>query len=302
MILDVTQGSPEWLELKYTHIGGSYAASIMEFQKHKTWAQLWQKMTFKEPHDEPNIAMERGKFYEPVARNIFADRRKIKLITPVVKSVKNPILIASLDGCTYENGAFKNVIEIKCYGMEKHIASLKNNLVPVDAWVQCQHIMYVLDIQEMHYISFYPEMPSVEQYHEILVERSDDYLEIYLSKVAKFVNYLNTFTQPDPTDRDFDDYSKNPDWRILEEYYESLLIKQKQIESDLEDTRNQLIKLANNRSVQGDKIRLTRVHTKGRVIYQNIPELKNVNTDQYRSLSTITHRLTLRKNHDSTNY
>lgn len=68
-ILEVKYKSPEWYEMRKTHIGGSDAACILGYDKYRSRLDLWNEMTGKAVKERKvNALMEYGtKAEEPLA-------------------------------------------------------------------------------------------------------------------------------------------------------------------------------------------------------------------------------------------
>lgn len=288
-ILPIEQGSKEWLAMKFTHIGGSYAPIIMGDSPYMTLHELWVKMIFhKETYETP--AMARGKRLEDEARKIYERKHNVKLITPVIESNGNSLIIASLDGCTED---LSLCIEIKCLGREKHELALKGE-VPKEYEAQLQHIMGVMFLPEITYVSYNPDYSDNEDlnYKEIIVERNSLYLLEYFPKVYRFLNNLSSFEEPEKTERDFLDLSKFSTWNTLEEQYKYVLEQMTFLDFEKTRIREEMIKEAEDKNVRGVLFKLTKYVSKGRVNYNNIPELKDVDLELHRGPSIISYKIT----------
>lgn len=139
-LIEVKQNTPEWIELRRTHIGASDCASIMgQFGQRGLEQVLDFKMTGKEPY--VNQAMRRGSALESKALawyNFHADHQYI-FCSQVVQSEAHCWQIASLDGycpdCPWH-------LEIKCPG-EKVMKDLNAGKIPKYWTWQLQHQLAV---------------------------------------------------------------------------------------------------------------------------------------------------------------
>lgn len=288
--MPVEQGSKEWLDMKFTHFGGSYAPIIMNASPYSTPHQLWQKMLFKIATESTPV-MERGKILEPIARGQYEYIHAVKLTTPVVQSDVNSWAIASLDGCQYDaDKGFDHVIEIKCYGAVDHDEIASKKIIPEKAVWQLVHVCWVLDIPEMTFINFNPD--AKQEFIEVPFYRNQTLEQKYLPKLAEFMDFVRDFKEPPRTNKDYYDAKNNPNWLQLESNYLNLNKTIKTLEEMRDRLRDRMIDEANGMSVLGEKVRLTRITNRGRIRYESIPELQGMDLDQYRGISYITHKIT----------
>lgn len=290
-ILDIQQQTPEWLEMKFTHLGGSYAPIINGESIYCTPLQLWQKMLFKiETPDNPAFA--RGRELEPIARELYKKDlseqagMSIELITPVVQSEEYPYLIASLDACTPD---LKRVCEIKCVNREDHELSYKGQ-VPKHYYGQLQHLCYILDLKKIDYVSYHPS--CAREYVRLEIDRDDEYICAYLKNVHKFYDNLCTFTEPEKIAKDYEDFTQNLDYRAAEAAYIDLDKKIKLMEGQRNAIKEKMLEMSGGKNVNGAYTRLTNYFSKGRILYDKIPELENIDLDEYRGKPTSSCRIT----------
>jgi putative phage-type endonuclease len=289
-IMHVEQGSKEWLDMKFTHFGGSYAPIIMGISSHCTPHQLWNKMMFKE-HTPSNRAMDRGKSLEQEARKKYEMSKGVTLVTPVIQHDLISLAIVSLDGCRVHPIAwFDHVIEIKCYGQEKHRDTCTMKIIPEEALWQCVHICWVLNRSSMTYISYNPDYKECD-YCEVPFFRDEELEKKYLAKLSEFMEFVSEYKEPPRTDKDYYDATNNPKWLELENNYISLNKTIKELEEMRETLRERMIDEANGMSVVGNKVRMTRVTNRGRIRYESIPELKGIDLEPYRGTNYITNRI-----------
>lgn len=72
-IIEVKYKSPEWYELRKTHIGGSDAACILGYDKYRSRFDLWNEMTGKAVKERKvNALMEYGTKAEELLAELFA--------------------------------------------------------------------------------------------------------------------------------------------------------------------------------------------------------------------------------------
>lgn len=171
-IVDIEQGTAEWLALRRSKITATDAPIIMGASKWKTRAQLLREK--KDPfHVDPiNVAMERGRRLEPFARQLFTIKTGMQATPYVI--VRNWAM-ASLDGLTDD----KTVLEIKC-----PIAGLHDS---VPAWYmpQIQHQMWVVDAQKAIYFTF----DGIDG-RMVNVDRDEKFIQEMIAQEASFYEDL----------------------------------------------------------------------------------------------------------------
>ena len=82
-ILEVKYKSPEWYEMRKTHIGGSDAACILGYDKYRSRLDLWTEMTGKAVKERKvNALMEYGtKAEEPLAELFALDFPQLTVLS-----------------------------------------------------------------------------------------------------------------------------------------------------------------------------------------------------------------------------
>lgn len=155
MILDLEQGSQEWLDLRKTKITATDAPAILSLNP---WVSPEMLMARKKGiiEEEPeNDAMRRGRDLEPIAREIYEKRSSIKM-NPTIRigSGVNDWAMCSTDGeseTTLKNGKHF-CIEIK--SGKKAYEYAKQDHIPDYYLAQIQHILWLTDCAFCHYCAF----------------------------------------------------------------------------------------------------------------------------------------------------
>lgn len=273
---DMVQGSEEWLNLRKTKITATDSAVIMGANPWKTKNRLYLEKTTDMPLPPPNERMQRGIDLEPIARELFIIQTGINVKPKVV--VKDWTM-ASLDGIS-ECG--KHIVEIKCPSESYHIGAIRGG-IPAIYYPQLQHQMYVCDVQEMKYFSF-DGLCGVA----VNVKRDDKYIERMLEEEKKFYDCLMNKIAPaaDYLERNDDD------WQRCAYEWKKVSNSIKELERQEEELRQKLIILSGNEDSKGSGISLCQVERKGNVDYSKVPQLKNVDLEQYRKPSSINWRIT----------
>lgn len=164
-ILQIEQGTTQWLDLRKTKITATDASVIIGAYPWKTAHQLYHEKISDTHNTYTNSAMQRGIDLEPMARDLFMLETGID-VSPAV--IVRDWAMASLDGIS---SCGKYVVEIKCPGKKTHEIALSGK-IPDYYYPQLQHQMYVCDVDEMYYYSF-DGMNGVV----VVVVRDDEFIE-----------------------------------------------------------------------------------------------------------------------------
>lgn len=180
VVVDLQQGTREWLEWRHNGIGASDASTIMGENRFSSAAALLREKRGPVRDSFENEAMALGKRLEPEARKRYIAKTG-KDVRPVcLQSTRYHWLRASLDGLTVNHDA---VVEIKC-GRSAYWSTAKSRSVPDYYYGQMQHIMAVTGLDSLDFWCYWPDNPELL----LPVERNDDYIELLLSKELQFWN------------------------------------------------------------------------------------------------------------------
>lgn len=269
---ELIQGTEEWKAFRKNKIGGSDSSIIMDVSPWKTPYQLWEEKLSLVPQGQTTAAMKRGNDLEPIARQELERMTGYRFI-PVVKfHPQIHWMIASLDGLDEDN---KILTEIKCPGNEDHQRALSGE-IPSKYYPQLQHQLEVCELEVGLYFSYHDYQGVI-----VKVYRDDAYIKKMLKKEKEFWDFMQDFVPPPLTVRDHksidtEEWKKSAyEWMSVNKQMKALEVKEKEL-------RQNLISMTNNQSAIGGGVRLSRVISKGRVDYTNIPELSTVNLDKYR--------------------
>ncbi len=195
----------EWHDIRRKHIGGSDVSIIMGYNEYKNVVDLWQEKTGRKKPDDlsDNKAIVRGKESE----NLLIEHFKInnpnytvgKLEKSLV-SLKNPFMLANLDGILEHQEMGKGILEIKtatCHSYGIYKLKWKNE-IPIEYYLQVQHYLAVTG---WNYAVLYADikLAFTDNKHEIrqyfVVRDETDIAEI-INKEAEFYEYLKRDEQP----------------------------------------------------------------------------------------------------------
>jgi putative phage-type endonuclease len=280
--INFEQGSQEWLTYRKTRVMASDTPIITGNSPYCSPYELWQRKLDLIPEQEESPAMSRGKALEPVAREKFCKEYKLNMTPIVCESVSHEWLAASLDGIS---DCGKYLLEIKCNGKKNHDIAIEGK-VPESHYLQMQHQMFVSRVQHGFYYSF-----DGEQGITIEVKYDEKGFTSLIPALYQFWRGLILLEPPALTERDYKDMASNTTWQKLADKYKELdtFIKKKEMEKD--EIRRELIQLCSDTNCKGMGIKLLKTITKGRVCYDNIEILKEVDLDQYRKSPTTSWRV-----------
>jgi putative phage-type endonuclease len=285
--IDVIQGSPAWHEYRRKKIGGSSAPTIMGLNRFQTAHELWEEMIGLRETQKENEAMREGKRLEPIARKIIEERQGISFPEEVHDLEKYPHIYCSYDGVNHEE---KTILEIKSSNW--FYSQAEKTIVPDSVNCQIQHGLMVLGY---NFGIFAACNPADQKVITLGVHRDDDFIDRMFEKELEFYECIKTFKEPKLTDADYLNMQGNDDWKSEKFIFEKFKEEKERIEKSLEASRNRLASLAGNRNARGHGLTLTKVLTKGRVKYDDIPVLQGVDLDLFRGEPTTSFRLTVGK-------
>jgi putative phage-type endonuclease len=168
-IIDLEQGSEDWLEWRQKHLGGSDANIIAAFFLHECnypygkgpIAELYKLFCLKTGRNPVKPSKDRswgdyidplvlGHKLEPIARDWYVEETGNFCEALVLEHDTLPYLSASLDGYI----DFSRIIEIKCpQEPGPHREALEGH-VPDAYWPQLQHNLFVAGADICDYVSF----------------------------------------------------------------------------------------------------------------------------------------------------
>ena len=181
-IVELQQGTAEWLEWRHNGIGASDASTIMGENRFKSAAQLLQEKRGPAQDYGQNAAMARGTELEPEARRLYVAKTCREVHPACLQSTRYDWLRASLDGLAINHDA---VVEIKC-GQSAYQKASQTRSVPDYYYGQLQHILAVTGLDSLDFWCYWPGYPTLL----IPVPRNVAYIERLLNAELEFWNLV----------------------------------------------------------------------------------------------------------------
>jgi putative phage-type endonuclease len=276
------QNTPEWLEFRRNRIGASDAVIIMGDSPWTTPNALWMDKMGLTESKPMNTAMKRGHDIEEDARDWFELQMFVPIYPQVCLHHDIDWMMASCDGLSADG---KTLVEIKCPGKVDHLLAKKGQ-VPPKYKAQLQHQMEVCQLSSMYYLSFDGTEGII-----IPVERDDGYISKMLVNEFDFWECLQTFRAPELCDRDFD-CREDDLWIHAASEWSEVRSKLQVLQDREDELRRALCDMSNGVNTCGGGVKLSKVVRKGNIDYKNIPELEDVDLEQYRRPTTQFFKIT----------
>ena len=177
-IVQIEQGTYEWIEWRHKGIGASDAPTIMGENPWKNVSEVLRNKRGAPKAGEETEAMARGTMLEPEARKKYILKRGINVQPACLQSNQYEWLKASVDGLSADGSA---IVEIKCGGSTyRNVASSRQ--VPSHYFGQLQHILAVTGLASIDFWCYQPGYPELL----ITVPRDDNYIARLLKAEESF--------------------------------------------------------------------------------------------------------------------
>ena len=189
-ILDIEQGTPEWLAARAGMVTASRIVDVMAkpetAARTNYMAQIVAELLTNKPQGGTftNAAMEFGTEQEPFARGAYEVTRGV--LVDQVGFVYHPTIDragASPDGLVGEG-----LVEIKCPQMATHLQYQIEQKIPPKYQKQMLWQMACTEKNWCDFISFRPELPEKLQLLVIRFNRDDKEIKKIETEVMKFLN------------------------------------------------------------------------------------------------------------------
>lgn len=173
-VLDLVQGTPEWLQARLGIPTASCFSKIITSQGKKSASMdgymntLIAEQLMGEPHESfQSEWMARGNELEPQARAWYEFQVDVEVEQVGFVKLDNGAAGASPDGLTPNGG-----LELKCPKAETHVGYLRANKIPAAYIPQVQGCMWICERESWDFASFHPSMPALL----LTVQRDDKFI------------------------------------------------------------------------------------------------------------------------------
>lgn len=269
--IEIELGSPEWLEWRRNRICATDAAILLGFSPYCSPYEGWQRKTGQIPEQEVNSAMRRGQRDEPIARDMFIKQYGINMTPCCIESDIYNFLGASLDGIS---DCGKYLLEIK--------STRPMSNIPDHHMIQIQHQLLCTDntAEMCFYVTIWEN-----EIHVFKIYPNKNWVENYIPKAKEFWKNIVFFESPCVTSKDYKDMSGLETWNSYADEYRKISNEIKKLEELRDHYKKELIKLCCDNNSYGHGIKVLKKTIKGKIDYENIPELSQVDLEKYRKES-----------------
>lgn len=261
-------------------IGGSDIPVVMGLSPYTTPYQLWLAKTGRViPQDISHLPhVKRGIDNEPVARSLLEAKYGMKFEPMFWNHPKFEWMRCSCDGSNLEN---KIMCEIKVVGKDKHEDTARGQ-VPDIYFAQCQWNMYIADMEKCLYTSYCPEDGTL---HVVEVLPDVEFLNKAIEAATKFWTENVLLDTPPPlSSRDWVEVKNDKELEDLITQWSTLKTQMELLEAELEAQASKIKDWVKEKpAVRAYGITVQQQARKGNVNYKLIPELRNVNLEDYRA-------------------
>lgn len=271
-IVNLPQGSSEWLAYRLAKRNASESSAVMGLSPWMTPYQLWLAKTDRQ-QTLVTAAMQRGTDLEPLARRVYEEQTGL-VMQPLV--LEAGAYSASLDGMTLEGDL---VLEIKCpvRGTRSELwQSVAAGEIPEHYRVQIQHQLMVSGAQTAHLWVFDGERGLLHS-----VARDEALMERIQVAWDGFQRYLDDDTPPALTEADTVVRTDSA-WQQAAQTYAVVKREAELLAERLEAARQSLVALAQHPREQGAGVAVTRFWKQGSVDYKKVPVLQGLDLSHYR--------------------
>lgn len=273
VIVQLPQGSPEWLAYRRAKRNASESAAVMGASPWMTPYQLWLAKTGRQ-ETTVTPAMQRGTDLEPLARSAYEEQTGLVMQPLVLEAGEYS---ASLDGMTLEGDL---VLEIKCpvRGCDSDLwQQTVAGQAPMHYRIQVQHQLMVSGSQTAHLWVFDGAKGVL-----VTIERDEALMEAIRSAWDRFQPHLDTDTPPVLSEADTR-VRTDQAWQEAAQRYAELKHQADALAEQLEQARKSLLSLAQHPRESGGGVTVTRYWRQGNVDYKKIPTLRGVDLTAWRT-------------------
>lgn len=312
-VVELEQGSQEWLDWRRNGITATESAVIMGISPYKGAYTLYcEKIGLEVPEDlSNNYFVKRGNALEDEVRQIFESNHNTLALPVCVESTINPYLRASLDGLSIEG----EVVELKtcCSKVFNSVKDLGVKSPTVQVYnIQVQHQMMIVGANKGYLCFLCPDLEDDNNYLELEIARDEELQAKIVLACEEFYQRIIDKNPPEKigkervytpeNDEEFLDFSS----KIEEVKAGIALINQlkdeiKAIEESIAGQKAYVIDLMSKaNSIKSDilGLRVNIVESKGSIDYAKAlkslaPEVTSDELESFRKKGSVSSRFTL---------
>jgi len=292
--IDLEIGSQEWLDYRKTKIGASQSASILGICPFRSILDVFEEKVNGKTFFVNN-AMKRGLEREIEARKYAETVFEIPFEPKMVENNLYPWKFATLDCFSPFD---KTIIEIKWANKKVHDLAKKGKVVDY-YYVQCQSQMICAEVEEMWFLSCFQEEGQHIEFVLVKVEKDEVVVQKILEEEKAF--YDNHLIPKIPPAQTIDKHEMIEDDLIFDMLCEEdldllqqttyLKGKIEKIENRRKEIKEDIKELGGGKSLKSLQYRFTEVTIKGKIDYETIPELQEIDLEKYRKPNSVYYKV-----------
>lgn len=275
------QRSSDWHSLRNSSVGSSEVSAVLGTSPFQTPFQLWEVKTKRKPAQKVNAAMQRGIDYEDEARELLEKVSGLKFVPRMFEHENYSFMRASLDGITDD---LQINCEIKCPSTDGLRKYGQAGEAPPYYLSQMHYQMLCSGAKLTKFFTYY----SKDEYYLVDVPANEEIQKDIIQKVSEFWKYIETDTPPPLTDKDYAQVTDESFESVVKQY-QTTKMNFKDWETRLKDIEAVLktkFKSLGHPAIKCGGLSILEYERKGTVNYSVIPELNNVDLEQYRKKSS----------------
>jgi putative phage-type endonuclease len=288
----------QWLKWRKNGIGTSDSPILMGVSKFHTIMDLYNQKIDPEVKEKQNFITDIGSKIEPLVRKFIEEKEGMEFPVKLIENDPHSFLRGSLDGWNKEN---KIALEIKMVGQADY--DLVKNDRPLPQYIpQVQKALWLSNADVCILAAFLykagkdscvvnrEKVTTMEIYPDIEYQK-----KMIAGEVKFWFENIIARVPPELADKDF---KKLPNVKKWADKWIELSAKLKPLESELKECETYLkhaAAAAKHPRLMAGALRMVEVSRVGNVDYSLIPELENVDLDQYRKPDSSSWRIDLPK-------
>lgn len=283
-LINLKQGTPEWLTWRKEGIGASDVPMILGKSPYKSAYDLFLEKTGKVIQKE-NANQAYGKAKEQEILALYTAQTGHAVTPACVESSNEFWMRASLDGADF---SFSRIVEVKAASAEI-FAMAKKGVLPAHYMLQVQAQLYCIQ----------PKTPASDQasvkgasvcdyvaYHKgeiaiVTVER-DAGFDKNIPALKEFLERTRAGIEPPISEGDCVLIEDDLAFELAAKNYWELKESFDAVKEEFEQAKAMLCAFGDGLSVRGYQTKINVAFKKGNIDYTKVPELKGVNLEPYR--------------------